>query len=177
MTSRLADLTDLDGEGAAWGAGGLLASLVVGAVVEPYRRSIGLENVAIVYLLVVVAAATIGGRAAGLISALSAALSYDYFLTTPYHTLAIDSASQIITVVLLFVVGIVASVGARARRQARQRAAAEVHGQTDTIRLLHTVLAAVAGGQDVDRVAAEGIRDLLDAERVLVARQGRMATT
>ncbi len=41
MTSRLADLSDVDGEGVAWGAGGLLASLVVGVAVEPYRRSIG----------------------------------------------------------------------------------------------------------------------------------------
>ncbi len=60
----------------------------------------------IVYLLVVVATAAIGGRVAGLISALSAALSYDFFLTTPYHTLAIDSASQVITVLLLFVAGL-----------------------------------------------------------------------
>jgi K+-sensing histidine kinase KdpD len=35
------------------------------------------------YLLVVVVSAVVGGRAAGLISALSAALSYDFFLTTP----------------------------------------------------------------------------------------------
>jgi K+-sensing histidine kinase KdpD len=33
---------------------------------------------------VVVVTAAVGGRAAGLISALSAALSYDFFLTTPY---------------------------------------------------------------------------------------------
>ncbi len=65
-----------------------------------------------------------------------------------------------------------ASVGARARRRVRRRAATEAHGQADTIRLLHTVIGAVAGGQDADRVAAEGIRELLGAERVLVTRKG-----
>lgn len=172
MTGRLADLTDVDGEDIARGAGGLLASLVVGVVVQPYRRSIGLENVVIVYLLVVVATAAIGGRAAGVISALSAALPYDFFLDHPFHTLAIDSASQVITVLLLCVAGLVASMGAQARRRARQRAATKVHGQAGTIRLLRTVILAMAGGQDADRVAAEGIRELLGAERVLVTRQG-----
>ena len=58
----------------------------------------------------VVVAAAVGGRAAGLISALSAALSYDFFLTTPYHSLRIDSVAQVITVALLFGTGLVASL-------------------------------------------------------------------
>jgi hypothetical protein len=41
-----------------------------------------------------VVAAAVGGRTAGFVSALSAALSYDFFLTTPYHSLRIDSIAQ-----------------------------------------------------------------------------------
>jgi hypothetical protein len=100
MASRFTE--EIDGEGVAWAAAGFIASLLIGVVIEPFRGTVGLENVALGYLLVVVVAAAVGGRAAGLISALSAALSYDFFLTTPYHSLRIDSVAQVITVALLF---------------------------------------------------------------------------
>jgi hypothetical protein len=80
--------TGIDGEGVAWAVGAFVASLLIGVLVEPLRETIGLENVVILYLLVVVAAAGIGGRAAGLVAALSAALAYDYFLTTPITPLS-----------------------------------------------------------------------------------------
>jgi hypothetical protein len=75
-----------------------VASLLIGIAVEPFRRTVGLENVVIIYLLVVVLTAAMGGRTAGLWTAVAAALSYDFFLTTPYHQLIIDSAAQVITV-------------------------------------------------------------------------------
>jgi pimeloyl-ACP methyl ester carboxylesterase len=77
--------TRIDGEGVAWAAGAFVASLLIGVFVEPFRETIGLENVVILYLLVVVAAAGIGGRAAGMTAALSAALCYDYFLARLGH--------------------------------------------------------------------------------------------
>jgi hypothetical protein len=135
-------------------------------VVEPFRGTVGLENVALGYLLVVVVAAAVGGRAAGLTAALSAALSYDFFLTTPYHTLRIDSLSQVITVALLFGTGLVASLAGRARR--RQTVAADT--QAGIIRLLYTITRAAAAGEDTDRLAAEGISALLDARRVVIRR-------
>ena len=119
-----------------------------------------------------VLAAAVGGRAAGLVAALSAALSYDFFLTTPYHTLRIDSLSQVVTVALLFAAGFVASVGARTRRAARHRTSIEVHGQVGVIRLVHAVTLAAATGGDVDRVAAEGVMELLGARRVAILRRG-----
>src|SRR4029450_11727652 len=125
--------TNLDGEGAAWAVGAFVASLLIGLLIEPFRGTIGLENVVILYLLVAGPAAAIGGRAAGVVAALSAALAYDYFLTTPYHTLVIDTLAQVITVALLVVTGIVVSIGGRVRR--RSAAAAEAHA--DAIRILH----------------------------------------
>ncbi len=73
----------LDGAGAGWAGGAFVASLLIGLLVEPFRGTIGLENVVICYLLVVVAAAAIGGRAAGIVGAVSAARAYDCVLTTP----------------------------------------------------------------------------------------------
>jgi K+-sensing histidine kinase KdpD len=159
--------TGIDGEGVVWAVGAFVASLLIGLLVEPFRGTIGLENVVILYLLVVVAAAAIGGRAAGIVAALSAALAYDYFLTTPYHTLVVDSLAQVITVALLVTTGIVASVGGRVRR----RSAAVAQAYADAIRLLHWVTETAAAGGAVDRVAAEGLQQLLGARRVSVLRR------
>jgi len=164
MTSKLRQRTSLDGEGVVWAVGAFVASLLIGLLVEPFRGTIGLENVVIMYLVVVVAAAAIGGRAAGIVAAVSAALAYDFFLTSPYHTLAIDSLAQVITVVLLLATGVVVSIGGRVRR--RSAAAAAAHAEA--IRLLHQLTQATAAGGPVDRVAAEGLRELLGARRVSV---------
>jgi K+-sensing histidine kinase KdpD len=159
--------TRIDGEGVAWAAGAFVASLLIGVFVEPFRETIGLENVVILYLLVVVAAAGIGGRAAGMTAALSAALCYDYFLTSPYHSLVIDSLAQVITVGLLVATGIVVSLGGRARR----RSLARVEAHAKAIRLLHRVTETTAAGGAADRVAANGLHELLDARRVTILRR------
>jgi K+-sensing histidine kinase KdpD len=159
--------SDIDGEGAAWAVGAFVASLLIGLLVEPFRATIGLENVVILYLLVVVAAAGIGGRAAGMVAALSAALAYDYFLTTPYHTLVIDTLAQVVTVALLVAAGILVSIGGRVRR----RSAAVANAHAKAIRLLHRVTETAAVGGAVDRVAAEGLHELLDARRVSILRR------
>jgi K+-sensing histidine kinase KdpD len=168
MNAKPRRRTSLDGEGVMWAVGAFVASLLIGLLVEPFRGTIGLENVVILYLLVVVAAAAVGGRAAGIVAAISAALAYDFFLTSPYHTLIIDSLAQVITVVLLVATGVVVSVGGRVRR--RSAVAAEAHA--DAIRLLHQLAETAAAGGAVDRVAAEGLQGLLGARRVSILRRG-----
>lgn len=168
--SRDSRWTWIDGEGIAWGAGAFAASVLAGVIIEPYRHTIGLENVTIIYLLIVVIAAAYGGRAAGLFAALSAALSYDFFLTTPYHQLVIDSLAQVVTVTLLFASGVVASLAGRARR----RSTTQTRQQTDALRLINTISQTVAAGAagDADRAAADGLYNLLDADRVTIKRTG-----
>jgi len=73
----------LNGAGAGWAVGGVAASLLIGILIEPFRRTVGLENVTIVYLATVVLTAAFGGHAAGLLTAVAAALSYDFFLPPP----------------------------------------------------------------------------------------------
>jgi len=159
--------TEIDGEGAFWAVAGFVASVVVGVVLRPLRESAGLENVVVVYVIVVALTAAIGGRMAGLASSLSAALAYNYFFTTPYETLRIDSWEQVTTVVLLFVAGLIASFGGRAGR----RASVEAREEEAALRLLTAVnLAAARGGRDADRVAAEGLHELLEARAVFVVR-------
>jgi K+-sensing histidine kinase KdpD len=137
--------SQINGEGIAWGAGAFAASLLVGIVLQPVRRTVGLENATVVYLLVIVAAAD-GGRGAGLLAALAAALSYDYFLTTPDNTLVTDTAAQVVTVGLLFAAGVIASLAGRARR----RAAVQARQRDGALRLLNAIAQAVAAGGDAD---------------------------
>jgi K+-sensing histidine kinase KdpD len=158
----------INGAGAGWAAGGVAASLVIGILIEPFRRTIGLENVTIVYLATVVVTAAFGGRGAGLFTAVAAALSYDFFLTTPYHSLVIDSPAQVITVGLLLATGLAAGLAGRARRHLTLA----VDEHAELLGLLNTVAQAAANGQDADQIAAERIRQLLDARRVAIQRTG-----
>jgi K+-sensing histidine kinase KdpD len=156
------------GASVGWAAGGVAASLLIGILIEPFRRTIGLENLTIVYLATVVVTAGFGGRAAGLFTAVAAALSYDFFLTTPYHSLVIDSPAQIITVTLLLATGLAAGLAGQARRYL----ALAVDQQAELFGLLNTVAQAAANGEDTDQIAAERIRQLLDARRVAIQRAG-----
>jgi K+-sensing histidine kinase KdpD len=156
----------INGAGVGWAAGGVTASLLIGILIEPFRRTVGLENVTIVYLATVVVTAAFGGRAAGLFTAIAAALSYDFFLTTPYHSLVIDSPAQVITVALLLATGLAAGLAGRARRHLTLA----VDEQAELIGLLNTVAQAAADGDNADQIAAERIRQLLNAPRVTIQR-------
>jgi hypothetical protein len=154
------------GEGAGWAAVGLTTSLLLGVLLEPVRGRVGLENVAICYLGIVAVCAAIGGRTAGLWTAVSAALSYNFFFTTPYRTLRIDNAEQVVTVLLLLATGLLAAAAGRSTRRIEARESQE----TDAIHLLTLLAGTTAGGGDPDRQAAAGVLDLLGARRVQVRR-------
>jgi K+-sensing histidine kinase KdpD len=166
VVTRASSGIGIEGEGIVWGVGAFAASILVGVALAPLRGSIGLENVTIVFLTVVALAGAVGGRLAGLLAALSAALSYDFFFTTPFNSLRIDSGEQVVTVVLLFGAGLVASLGGRAGRRSLARSREE----EEAIRALHAIARAVASGDSPDRVAAERLRALLDARAVQVVR-------
>ena len=159
--------TEIEGEGPLWGLAGLAASVLVGVALRPVRSSVDLESVVIVYVIIVALCAIVGGRLAGISAALSAALAYNFFFTTPYETMRIDSWGQVTTVVLLFVAGLLASLSGRAGRRAR----VESREEAAALRMLTAVnLAAARGGRAADKVAAEGLRELLGARAVRVVR-------
>ena len=95
------------GTGTDWfvGLGGFGVSLLIAGVLEGPRATIGSTNVALFLAVVVVAAGVLGRRAGGWITALGAALSFNFFHTRPVHTLRIASGRDVITVVLLAALG------------------------------------------------------------------------
>lgn len=98
---------------------GSLALLVFSMFLVPLRDFLGAANVAIILLLGVQVVAIIGGRQGGILAAIVAALSFDFFFTEPYLRLVITDRHDIVTAVLLLVAGVVTSeLGAlRVRRE------------------------------------------------------------
>jgi two-component system, OmpR family, sensor histidine kinase KdpD len=93
------------------------ASTLVGMLLAPRW---GTAAVDLIYLPAVLAAAVLAGLGPALLAAILSALAYNYFFTAPYHTFRIYSASDIVTVVVLFAVAVVTShLAASIRAQAR----------------------------------------------------------
>jgi hypothetical protein len=150
------------------GLAALFVSLLAGAVFSPVHDPFGLENVTIVYMAVVAIAAIAGGTYGGLLAALVASLSYNFFFTTPYRTLRIDSVEQVMTVVLLFVAGVVISLATNAIRGrlvgSDTPAAPSPGGDADE--LIDAVARASGDGTNAASVAVHGLQRLYDAQWV-----------
>ena len=78
---------------------GVPAAILVGALVGIPRSLINSTNAALILMIVVVAVAAIGGRAAGILTALAAVMSFDFFDTKPYLSLTIDSRNDVETAI------------------------------------------------------------------------------
>ena len=139
---------------------GIPATVAAGAVMATARTFFDTTNAALVLVIVVVAVAALGGRTAGVVTALSAVLSFDFFHTRPYLSLSIDSRDDIETTVLLLAVGLIVGTIATAGRSARRREGA---ARTE-IRRIHRVAEAAAAGDEpaaVVAVAQDELRELL----------------
>ena len=87
---------------------GVPAAIGAGALMTISRSFFDTTNAALVMMILVVGVAAVGGRTAGIITALAAAVSFDFFHTRPYLSMTIDSRDDIETTMLLLVAGILA---------------------------------------------------------------------
>ena len=101
---------------------GIPAAVGTGAVLALARGVFDQTNAALILMIVVVAVAALGGRAAGVITALAAVVSFDFFHTQPYLSLTIDSRDDIETTILLLIAGVIVGTLASSGRRARSRA-------------------------------------------------------
>jgi hypothetical protein len=130
--------------------------LVVSVALLPARGHLDSSDNALILVVVIVAVASTGRRAAAAVAALVAALSFDFFLTRPYYSLRISHHSDLVTEVLLLVVGL--AVGELAARGRSQRDAADQGRQQ--LALLHSVTELAATGQDAELVVAAASSEL-----------------
>jgi two-component system sensor histidine kinase KdpD len=93
-------------------------------------------DVVMIYLLVVVVAATRFGRGPALLASALAVLAYDFFFVTPSFTLAVADERHLVTFATLFIVGLSISALADAARRAARKA--------DTEELRSSLLSAVS---------------------------------
>jgi K+-sensing histidine kinase KdpD len=136
------------GDSVGVGAGFAALSIGVAAALVPLRNELGQANTALILVLVVVAAASIGGRIAGAVTALTAAVSFNFFHTKPYLTVRVNDAKDILTIVLIVVVGV--AVGELGIARARQSATRRSHLRS--IRSLEDVGALVSSGAPAEQV-------------------------
>jgi len=122
--------------------------LVVAGLLVPFRDDLAGANIVLVFALVVVLGAAVGTRASGVLAAIIAAMSYDFFFTRPYQSLKIDSSDDIQTTLLLLVIGLAISEIVTYSR--RHRVASAQRG--DEIARLHRVAELVASDSDADDV-------------------------
>jgi K+-sensing histidine kinase KdpD len=129
----------------------LLGPFVMSAGLVPFRDSFANTNAALLLVLVIVAVAVSGNRLAGGLAALSAAVWFDFFLTRPYQTFAINDRDDVETTVLLLAVGVgVTELAAWGYRQQ-----ADAHRDAGYLHGIRAAAEAVAtGGSSSDLIEA-----------------------
>ena len=108
-------------------AGGLVGLVVLPlltAVLVPLREDLAVESVLLLYLLVVVATAAVGGVWPASVAAVVAVGLVNWFFTPPYHTLTIAEGEHVLALVVFIVVAeVVALYVTVADRSATESAA------------------------------------------------------
>ena len=136
---------------------GPLAAIAVAGGLVPLRSWLGSANVALLLVVVVVGTAAVSDRRAGAATAVMSALAYNFFHTRPYGTLRVTDRVDLITVVLVLVVGLVTGELTVLRRRAATTAERRAADQAAWRELL-----AVAAGEPGELVARA--TDLVRAE-------------
>ncbi len=144
-------------------SGGGLGSLFAAAILVGARGETSNVNIALVLVLIVMVAAIVGGRTAGAMSGLVAATSFDFFHTRPYGSLKIARADDLVTTLLLLVVGLV--VGAVAERSGWFKA--RLREEKRHLRRLYRVgKLATSGGEDDRDLVLIVTAELMEALRL-----------
>jgi K+-sensing histidine kinase KdpD len=150
----------------------VMAPVAVTVALTPWRDRLAAADNALILVVVIVAVATAGHRWAAAVCALVCALSFDFFLTRPYYSFRITRTSDLVTELLLLVVGL--AVGDLAARGRTHRTAA-TQGRRH-VELLHSVTEMAAGGADPEemtRVASDELCRLLSLRSCTFSKEGQ----
>jgi hypothetical protein len=107
---------EADSEGPFFLGAGPLAAVLLGMALIPLREVTTASNLTFAFLALIIIVAEVGGRWAAVATAISSALSLNFFLTQPYLRLTIHSRDDIIAFAGLAVCGLIAaSFGSRGK--------------------------------------------------------------
>ncbi|WP_065967740.1 sensor histidine kinase [Streptomyces sparsogenes] len=114
-------------------------------VLTAARGSLGLPGALVLYMLVVVLTALVGGRGPALLTAVAASLLADYYFTLPLHSIDVARTVDIVVLIVFlaaaWLVGTAAGAAARHTRQAVRA--------TSEARALSRMAVAMMHGQDL----------------------------
>ncbi len=132
---------------------GAMGAVFLGMVMMPLRGVTPASNFSFVFMALTIVVAEVGGRRAAVVTALSSAMSLDFFLTEPYLKLTIAGKDDVVAFVGLTVCGLVAAAFGvtHERHEARSR----------YLDLVEQALAQM----EASRVDAAGIGRVLDSAR------------
>lgn len=154
---------------------GLLAGLAMVALTTfanlLIARRIGNDPVDLIYLVPVIATATIFGLRPALVASFAAAIAYNFFFLPPTYTLTIQGPENVVTFLILAGVGVVASqMAGRLRREAT--VGARTASENAAIAAFGQRLASVATEEDTGLATCEEVAALLGVATLVLTAGG-----
>ena len=152
-----------------WGSYGLAVAMVAlttlaNVLLQPI---VGTNAIDMIYLVPVIAAATLLGLRPALLASLGAALAYNFFFLPPIYTLTIQDPQNIVTFLVLVGVGIIASqMAGRLRREAN--VGARMAAENAAIAAFGQRLGIVADEVGTSLATCEEVSALLDVSSVVL---------
>jgi len=106
-----------ENESRVWIVVGTLGAIALGIALIAFRTLTSASNLAFVFLVFTIVVAELGGRSAGLVTALVSAMSLNFFLTEPYLRLTISKPDDVVAFCALAVCGLIAAAFGRRRER------------------------------------------------------------
>jgi len=97
-------------------------TVVVAGAMFPFRGRLGAADVALIFLVVVVAAAATGGLGPGVVASLLGFVAFDLLFVTPYYTLLVTKEQELLSLAVYLLVALVVSALVGTSEQRRVRA-------------------------------------------------------
>jgi K+-sensing histidine kinase KdpD len=142
------------------------AAISIGGLLGAAREHVGPTNGALALAIVVVVAATLGGRTAGLVTAVVATASFNFFLVPPYMTLRVDKGQDLAAVCMLGLVGLIVGVGAEKQGVIKARVAEDISAIEAMSKMTELVTDGVAPDQLWDELQ-RGLHTVVGATKAV----------
>lgn len=165
---RATNQTSIDWGAYGWSAGLVATATAVSAI---GHALFALPDIVMLYLLVIMIAASRLGRGPSVLAAFLSVASYDFFFIPPYYTFAVSDIRHTLTFAMMFVTGLVISgLTLRIRRQEQQARAREE--QTAALYALSKELAAAPGEEEVAKALARHAADVFQSPTGVLLSRG-----
>jgi K+-sensing histidine kinase KdpD len=129
--------------------------------------TVTIPNLSLLFVVPVIIAGVSLGLGPSLCSAILGALAFNFFLTEPRYSLAVDDAANIWAIGLLFVVGLIAS-GVAFTSQRRASAAAQLRRQVSTLQDYSRDVVAADNTKAIVSITSRALAALFQAPAVVM---------